>query len=497
MVRARSPVLVLLALVFPAVVFASPLKFDAPKGWWHKSDPSGASVFLHKRRKGRQSTTIKLGQLQRATGTPTDFAQQIAQSPSSEFSNPSEVQIFTSPDKRSVVAVDGTLADDGHSLGRQCWVFEHGMRVLAELLAPDESSFKDAEATFMTFVASVRITAPSASAPAQPPQPRPEVGPRAPSAPQPTPQPTVESTLTFAPPPDWSRAVVGSAVWYQAPGDPSAPTYIMVTPAEVLHSDFPTWFEHRLRPSAGMKIIERGESKASHSSSGYQLIRVRQVLSFHGVRHEQSVLAAHLGRAAVLVALDAPSVAALKAHDDDFTSFLATLDIVPSLTGVASAPAAAPPATSAPPAASPSEPTSTVASAGPGGFPGVEPPPGWTLTHSDQAWRTYAQPDAGEGGYLTMLVSQITGGADPAGSLARLRASLGIPGKRHPERVSLPSGAVLYRTVDPAVGQVPITEVVVLSDQGRQVLLMLRSSDATRFNAARPAFEAAVERVHL
>src|SRR5947209_19405787 len=116
--------------LLPAVAIAAPqVKYDPPQGAWKSAtDASGLTLFTLQSKKAR--ATIALHVPEPAPEGAAEFARQLGESPSPDIVDRSEVQTFTSPDGRAVVAVDGKANTPSRSPGRQCWVFHNGMRVL-------------------------------------------------------------------------------------------------------------------------------------------------------------------------------------------------------------------------------------------------------------------------------------------------------------------------------------------------------------------------------
>ncbi|MBS2033000.1 MAG: hypothetical protein JST54_34325 [Deltaproteobacteria bacterium] len=475
------------ALVFTALLVAAPalarpqVKYESLSGSWKAAtDDSGTTVFSLQTKKAH--ATVALHAAEPAPEGAAEFARQLAATPSPDFVDRSEVQTFTSPDGRAVVAVDGRANTPAKSPGRQCWVFHNGFRVLVQYAAGDAAEFKREEAVFMGFVASIRIEAdanPPLAVLSTTPTPAPNPTP-APEPQKPGPA-TVDSTLKFALPAGWTRLDVANAVWLRAPASSDgSSTYIMLTPADKPGADFASWLERKLTPGPGMRITSRGAEEKQHGANGLEFTKLNLTLEVRGKEHhEQEVIAAHKGTGAVLVALDSTSSAGLSAHHAEFRAFLTGLEINSELTGEASA--AAPEASSASP---------------PLGFPNLALPGGWTLSGDDHNWRTYAAPGSSAKTYCVMLVSQVTASADPTRSLNDMRRALGEGSPRTPETLTLPGGARLYRVVDGA-GRTLSTETTVITANGKQVLLILRAGDRQLLEAQRPGFEQIASNVRL
>lgn len=434
-----------------------PVKFEAPQGKWRSSQGAGGVTTFAAAGK-RATARIALHPPEPAGEGAAQFARELAQNPPQDLSDRSEVQTFTSPDGRAVVAVDGKDASS-HGPARRCWVFDHGQRVLAELVAGDAAEFKRREQAYMTFVASIRIEAGAAPAKVE-------------SKGKPSP---VDATLTFTAPPGWKRIDVANAVWLAAPADKSGAAYILLTPAERLKGDFQAWYEHKLLPGPGVEILGRGQAQRQQVSTGYEVIRQRLTLQVRGKEyHEQDVLAAHKGGAAMLVALDATSPAELQARQAEFHSFLQGVDIKPELVGELPAPPAAA-----------------------GRFPQVELPAGWTLSSQAPGWRTYSAPGSSAQGYVVILVAEVTRGGDPYRILQETRRGLGLTVQRPPETVPLADGRKVIRTSDPLAGPVPATQTVVVARQGREVVVILRANRADLLEAQQATFDDLVGALRL
>lgn len=445
------------------------LKFDPPEGNWQASQEADGQTLFAAQGK-RASAKIALHPAEPAPEGAAQFARELAQSKSPEFTERSEVQTFTSPDGRAVVAVDGRM-NAGKSPARQCWIFDHGQRVLAEYSAGNEGEFKRREGAFMAFVASVKVE-PDAS------QPAPSVSTR----PQPAAPAGVDATLTFQAPSGWKRTDVANAVWLAAPvGADHLASYILLTPAEKLSGDFGAWYEHKLVPGPGVAILSRGKLEKSQIAPGWEAIRQRLSLQIRGrERHEQDVLAIHKGAAVALVALDAASDAALQAREPEFQNFLRGLDIRPDLTGPLPQ-VQVQPASAQPQAA----------------FPNLNLPSGWTLTSQTPAWRTYSAPGSNAQGYAIVLVSQVTAAGDAQKTLDETRKGLGLAGPRGGELVPLADGRKVFRATDPLSGPVPATQTIVLSRDKRQVILIYRANRNDLFSTQQATFDKVVGGLQL
>ena len=470
--------MVVAALLVAAPALARPqVKYEPLSGNWKAAtDDSGTTIFSLTTKKAH--ATVALHAAEPAPEGAPAFAKQLAATPSPDFVDRSEVQTFTSPDGRAVVAVDGHASTPAKQPGRQCWIFHNGFRVLAQYAAGDAVEFKREEAAFMSFVSSIRIEGDSAPSGTLATAQKPDL--TTPPPPKPVPA-TVDSTLRFQVPNGWTRLDVANAAWLRAPaGADGATTYIMLTPADQVGADFNAWMERKLTPGAGMRILSRGGEEKQQGANGMDLTKLTLSLEVRGrEHHEQEVIVARKGGGAVVIALDSTNATGLSAHRAEFRAFLTTLDISPDLTGEVSG--------SAPVEASASVPQ---------GYPNLSLPGGWTLSGDDHNWRTYAAPGSSPSSYCVMLVSQVTASADPARSLNDMRKALGSGSPRMPETLTLPGGARLYRVVDGS-GRTLSTETTVITANGKQVLLILRAGDRQLLEAQRPGFEQIASGVRL
>jgi len=457
-----------LMLVLPAGA-APKVSFQPPAGKWRASTDGAGNTTFHLKKKAH----IVLHAPEPSPEDAAAFKQGLEQSPPADLSNPGEVQLFTSPDGRAVVALDGTAEEAQPT--RRCWVFHRGQRVLVELTARDDAEFKRAEAGFMGVVASIKVVLGPAATPQITASQGPDFSPAGAtgvgSGPAASAASTVASTLHFAVPTGWTRTDVANAVWLSAPGTAAGTTYVLLTPAERLSGDFGAWFQHRLVPPPGMEILSRGEVQHVAGPRGGEVIRQRLTVRVRGEKHEQLAVAEHRGAAAVLVALDAPSPEELTAHQPVFRALLAGLAIDPALAAVAPSSGAAV-----------------------GAFPSLDGA-GWSLTRSNPTWRSYRPPT----GACTLAVSQVTPARDALDSLNTMRRSMGFTEAIRAESMALPGGAQVLRVVDPDSPNSfsnPV-ETAVLSSNGKQVFFVLRAPNPSALRATQREFERLLGLVHL
>lgn len=462
-----------LALILAGPAFAATPTFTAPGGRWKPMKAaSGEKLF----RLGNKAL-ISVGEAE-PSGDAAEFQQQVSQSGAADLSDRGEVQRFTHPDGRQVVSLDGQ--GEGRRVVRRCWLFENGQRVKVELSAVDAQAFHRAEAQFMSLLASIHL----AAEPSTPPVHVAAGEAQAPVHLGAASAGSVDATLQYTVPPGWKRIDAQNAVWLEAPGGIAGKTYVMLTPAERIGGDFEGWYARRTAPSPELQVVSKGALLRNDLPGADQSFRQRLTLRVRGAEvHQQEVVAEHIGHSAVVVALDAPNLAALAAHGAAFARLLESLSIKGETRAAAPTHVeASAPGNSAAPVHV--QPTAL------GAYPSFAAQ-GWSLASDDAHWRTY------KSGAAKMLVSRATHANNPAQSLNAMRASMGFINAYTPEQFPLGNGTRMLRIVDAPRGAAPATETVLLVGDGKQVFFVLSAGSMGALNGSREAFERLLSSVEL